>query len=246
MASRYLLACLGCLFSAITHAQVFDVPHSEVPTRTFLVPAPEPKAIVLLFPGGGGRMKLQDDGSTNNHHTFVRALDQWSQYHIDAVLVDTPYDLGDLQRGDLRDRSDHLERVAEVAAYYKDKYRLPIWIFGHSMGTSTATNFANSLDKNSHLISGIIIAGTVRTASVSDDVSLPILALHHVQDSCGGTPPDASARIIKGRPPKFIAQLEMIEGGTSQGDECQSFAYHGFNQTEPELIRRAAKFILGN
>ncbi|MBT8554727.1 alpha/beta hydrolase [Polynucleobacter paneuropaeus] len=191
-------------------------------------------------------MKLQDDGSTNNHHTFVRALDQWSQYHIDAVLVDTPYDLGDLQRGDLRDRSDHLDRVHEVAAYYKDKYHLPIWIFGHSMGTSTATNFVNGLDKNSHLISGIIIAGTVRTASVSDDVSLPILALHHVQDSCGGTPPDASARIIKGRPPKFIAQLEMIEGGTSQGDECQSFAYHGFNQTEPELIRRAAKFILGN
>jgi len=246
LGSRYLLAFFGCLFSVLTQAQVFDVPHSETSTRTFLVSAQNPKALVLLFPGGGGMMRMQNDGSTKNRHTFVRSLDQWSQYHIDAVLVDTPYDLGDLQRGDLRDRSDHLERVHEVASYYKDKYHLPIWIFGHSMGTSTATNFANSLDKKSHLISGIIIAGTVRTASVDDSVSMPILALHHVQDSCVGTPPDASARIIKGRPPKFISQLEMIEGGASQGDECQSFAYHGFNQTETELIKRAAKFILGN
>ena len=114
------------------------------------------------------------------------------------------------------------------------------------MGTSTATNFANSLDKNSHLISGIIIAGTVRTATVDDSVSMPILALHHVQDSCLGTPPDASARIINKRPSQFVSKLEMIDGGISEGDACQSFAYHGFNQTESELIKRAAKFILGN
>jgi len=210
------------------------------------VSAQNPKALVLLFPGGGGMMRMQNDGSTKNRHTFVRSLDQWSQYHIDAVLVDTPYDLGDLQRGDLRDRSDHLERVHEVASYYKDKYHLPIWIFGHSMGTSTATNFANSLDKKSHLISGIIIAGTVRTASVDDSVSMPILALHHVQDSCLGSPPDASARIVNKRPFEFVSELEMIDGGISEGDVCQSFAYHGFNQTETELIKRAAKFILGN
>ena len=96
------------------------------------------------------------------------------------------------------------------------------------------------------MISGIIIAGTVRTASVDDSVSMPILALHHVQDSCLGTPTDASARIVNKRPPQFVSKLEMIDGGTSQGDECQSFAYHGFNQTEPELIKRAAKFILSN
>jgi len=242
----FLILILACIGSPL-FAQVIDVPHQQdVATRTLFVAAPNPKALVLLFPGGGGMMRMQDDGSTKNRHTFIRSVDQWSQYHIDAVLVDTPYDLGDYRRGDLRSRSDHLERVAEVATYYKDKYHLPIWIFGHSMGTSTATNFANSLDKNSHLISGIIIAGTVRTATVDDSVSMPILALHHVQDSCVGTPPDASARIIKGRPPKFISQLEMIEGGASQGDECQSFAYHGFNQTETELIKRAAKFILGN
>jgi len=246
LGSRYLLAFFGCLFSVLTQAQVFDVPHSETSTRTFLVSAQNPKALVLLFPGGGGMMRMQDDGSTKNRHTFVRSLDQWSQYHIDAVLVDTPYDLGDLQRGDLRDRSDHLERVHEVASYYKDKYHLPIWIFGHSMGTSTATNFANSLDKKSHLISGIIIAGTVRTASVDDSVSMPILALHHVQDSCLGSPPDASARIVNKRPFEFVSELEMIDGGISEGDVCQSFAYHGFNQTETELIKRAAKFILGN
>ena len=112
------------------------------------------------------------------------------------------------------------------------------------MGTSTATYFVNQLNESSKLLSGVIIAGTVRTATLSDEVSLPIEAIHHTQDECLGTPISASQRIISGRPKAYISQLEMIEGGISEGNVCDSFAYHGFNQTEPELIQRAAQFIL--
>ena len=231
--------------AAAAQSQVFDVSHqADSPTRTLLISAPNPKALVLLFPGGGGMLRLRDDGSTRNPHTFVRSVNLWSQYQIDAVLVDTPYDLGDLKRGDLRGREDHLERVGEVVRYYKNKTKLPIWIFGHSMGTSTATYFVNQLNESSKLLAGVIIAGTVRTATLSDDVNLPIEAIHHAQDACLGTPISASQRIISGRPQDRISRLEMIEGGISEGNICDSFAYHGFNQTEPELIKRAAQFIL--
>jgi len=187
---------------------------------------------------------MKDDGTTNNHHTFIRSVNLWAQYQIDAVLVDTPYDLGDVKRGDLRGRQDHLDRVAEVIQFYKQKTRLPIWIFGHSMGTSTATNFVNKTNDQPKQLAGIIIAGTVITASIDDKVALPIEAIHHVNDQCPSSPPSDSKDIIAGRPKQFISQLEMIDGGITEGNICDSFAYHGFNQTEPELIKRAAQFIL--
>ncbi len=189
-------------------------------------------------------MRMKDDGTTSNRHTFVRSVNLWAQYQIDAVLVDTPYDLGNAKKGNRRDTSDHLSRVGEVVSYYKRKLGLPIWIFGHSMGTSTATYFANQLNDQSKQLSGIIIAGTVITASLDDKVLVPLEAIHHVQDQCASTPISASAGIINGRPKNLVSRLEMIDGGISEGNICDSFAYHGFNQTEPEFIRRAAQFIL--
>lgn len=191
-------------------------------------------------------MRLQDDGSTQNRHTFVRSANLWPQYQIDAVLVDTPYDLGDLRRGNLRERKDHMSRVNKVVQYYKNSTNLPIWIFGHSMGSSTATYYSNEMARSKGKLAGVIIAGTIRTASLNDDVSLPVLGIYHQDDGCAGTPVSATRRIIEGRPKEYVSRLEMIEGGISEGNACDSFAYHGFNQAEPELIKRAAQFILSN
>lgn len=245
MMGKYLLALALCLFNLSVLAQVFDVPHAdETATRTLLVAAPKPRAVVLLFPGGGGLLRLNEDGLTRNKHTFVRSLDLWSQYQIDAVLVDTPYDLGDLKRGDLRGDQDHLNRVADTVSYYKNKTGLPIWIFGHSMGTSTATHFVNQMNDQSRQLAGIIIAGTVRSATLYDSVTHAVEAIHHIRDECQGSPPSTSRDILLGRPKEYVSQLEFIDGGITEGNICDSFAYHGFNQTEPELIKRAAQFIL--
>jgi len=245
LVARFLLALCLCQVAQIAHGQVIDVAHQdETPTRTLLVSVAKPRAVVLLFPGGGGMPVIFDNGTVKSRHTFVRSLDLWAQYGMDAVLVDSPYDLGDLRRGNLRGRKDHLSRVDEVINFYKAKLNLPIWIFGHSMGSSTATYYANELDPTGKQVAGIIIAGTINSASLSNDVTIPVLGIHHQHDDCAGTPVVASSRIIDGRPKKYISKLEIIEGGISEGGVCESFAYHGFNQTEPEFIKRAAQFIL--
>ena len=247
MASKLLLALTYWVLSTHAFAQVFDVPHQEeAPTRTLLIETSKPRALVLLFPGGGGMAGILDNGSVRSKHTFIRSMDLWAQYGIDAVLVDTPYDLGDLRRGNLRGRKDHLTRVDEVVNFYKAKLKLPIWIFGHSMGSSTATYYANEIDQTQRNLAGIIIAGTIRSVSLDDEVTLPVLAIHHQNDACAGTPVAASAKIIDSRSPKWASKLELIEGGISEGEVCQSFAYHGFNQTEAEFVKRAANFILSH
>ena len=246
MSKLFFVLTLWAL-SSIAHSQVFDVPHSEeAPTRTLLIEAVKPRALVLLFPGGGGMAGIFNNGSIRSKHTFIRSMSLWAQYGIDAVLVDTPYDLGDLRRGNLRGRKDHLTRVDEVVTFYKNKFNLPIWIFGHSMGSSTATYYANEIDQTKKNLAGIIIAGTIRTALLDDEVTLPVLAIHHQYDACAGTPVSASSKIIDARSPKLVSRLELIEGGVTEGEVCQSFAFHGFNQTEAEFIKRAANFILGH
>lgn len=246
MKLTYALFFLGMAISAITSAQVFDIPHKEdAPTRTLFIPAQNAKAVVLLFPGGGGVLRLKDDGSTSNFHTFVRSKDLWAQYGIDAVLVDTPYDLGN-GRSHSRSIRDHQQRILNVVRYYKQKLNLPIWIFGHSMGTVSVTEFVNAKQDQARLVSGVIVAGTFRSASIDLEVDMPVQAIHHVDDGCANTPFSTSESIIKSRPNKSASQFVVLEGGSSEGDICGSKAFHGFNEKEPELVKAAAQFILNN
>jgi len=237
---------LVLLIAPAAYAQVFDVPYKDdAPTRTLLTPVKNAKAVVLLFPGGGGVLKLQDDGSTTNFHTFVRSKDLWAQYGIDAVLVDTPYDLGAGMRNS-RSIRDHQQRILNVVTYYKEKLNLPVWIFGHSMGTVSVAEFVNGGKEKESLIGGVIVAGTYRSATVDSDVKIPVLAIHHVDDGCASTPFVTSERIIESRPKQSISQFIQIDGGISEGDACGSRAYHGFNQKESEFVKAAAQFILKN
>ncbi|QWD73971.1 hypothetical protein FD961_07815 [Polynucleobacter sp. TSB-Sco08W16] len=242
----YIVIAIGALMSSSAYSQVFDVPHKDdAPTRTLLTPVKNAKAVVLLFPGGGGVLNLQDDGSTTNGHTFVRSKDLWAQYGIDSVLVDTPYDLGAGMRNS-RSIRDHQQRILNVISYYKEKFNLPVWIFGHSMGTVSVTEFVNGGKEKERLIAGVIVAGTFRSATVDSDVTVPVLAIHHVDDGCGSTPFVSSERIIEGRSKQLRSQFIQIEGGISEGDVCGSRAYHGFNQKESEFVKSAAQFILKN
>jgi hypothetical protein len=242
----HLVIAISALISTVAYSQVFDVPYKDdAPTRTLLTPVKNAKAVVLLFPGGGGVLNLQDDGSTVNGHTFVRSRDLWAQYGIDSVLVDTPYDLGAGMRNS-RSIRDHQQRILNVVSYYKDKLNLPVWIFGHSMGTVSVTEFVNGGKEKERLVAGVIVAGTYRTVTIDSDVALPVMAIHHLDDGCASTPFSTSERIIEGRPKQSIAQFIQIDGGVSEGDVCGSRAYHGFNKKEPELIKAAAQFILRN
>lgn len=246
MKLAWLILLTGIAFSNLVSAQVFDVPYrDDAPTRTLLVSAPKAKAVVLLFPGGGGMLRLKEDGSSTNFHTFVRSKNLWAQYGIDSVLVDTPYDLGN-GRAHSRFIRDHQQRILNVVRFYKEKLNLPIWIFGHSMGTVSVTQFVNGGKDQAALISGVIVAGTFRSASIDSNVSMPVQAIHHLDDSCSSTPFSTSESIIKSRPSNLTSQFVVIEGGISEGDVCGSKAYHGFNEKEPEFVKTAAQFILKN
>jgi dienelactone hydrolase len=238
---------LATLFVPLfVHGQIIDVPQAgEVPTKTFLIDAAKPKAVVLLFIGGDGLLELKPDGSTTKENPLNRSAGLWKSHGINSVLVDSPYDLGDARRGNVRGKAEHLSRVENVVKYYKAKFGVPVWIFGHSMGTVTAVQFANQSERSA-AITGIIIAGTHIGENLSPSFSKPVMAIHHQKEACPATPISASESIIKGRSKETKSELVMIDGGENVGRACMGLAYHGFNKVEDQMVSAAAKFILGN
>jgi dienelactone hydrolase len=242
-----LITFLATLFVPLfVHGQIIDVPQAgEVSTKTFLIEAAKPKAVVLLFIGGDGLLELKPDGSTTKENPLNRSAGLWKSHGINSVLVDSPYDLGDARRGNVRGKVEHLSRVENVVKYYKAKFGVPVWIFGHSMGTVTAVQFANQSERSA-AITGIIIAGTHIGENLSPSFSKPVMAIHHQKEACPATPISASESIIKGRSKETKSELVMIDGGENVGRACMGLAYHGFNKVEDQMVSAAAKFILGN
>jgi hypothetical protein len=241
----FIIFCLVISFTI--KAQYFEVPSSDKdPTKTFLIEALEAKATVIFFQGGDGVLNIKTDGSNNRIDTpMIRSATFWKNYNINYVMVDSPYDLGDYRRGNRRGSSDHLDRVVSVINFYKNRLNVPLWIYGHSMGTSTVIRVANR-SGNSIGIAGIVIAGTLEGEVVSNEFNKPVLAIHHVKDSCRATPLSASEKIIRERNISTMSQLIQIDGGESIGDPCRGYAYHGFNKVEDKVVESAAKFILRN
>jgi alpha-beta hydrolase superfamily lysophospholipase len=226
---------------------VIDIPSKgEASTRTLYFEAPNPKATVLLFIGGDGQLKLTDDGQTGSRHTFVRSIERWASHGINAVLVDSPSDLGNAKKGHKRNSEDHLNRVSEVISFYQQNQGKPVWIFGHSMGTSTVAALMNSGRPEVSQLSGYIVAGTLAGESIPSSVKLPALGIHHQRDGCPKTPVGASKAIIDLRSDDTVKGLVLLTGGQERGNPCFAQSYHGFLGVEDEFIDSAAKFIIQN
>ena len=223
--------------------QVVDVSSSQGnETRTLVATVKEPRATVLLFIGGDGLLRLTPSGQTAHGHTFVRSFSMWERHGMQAVLVDSPTDLGNAMRGHQRGSKEHLDRVAQVVSHFQSKR--PLWIFGHSMGTSTVAAFLGSNRPEIDLLQGYIVAGTHRGESVPAQIKLPALAIHHRLEGCPSTPIEASEAIIRSRSADTPKAMVLLDGGTEPGHRCQSRSYHGFHGIEETLINTAAEFIL--
>ena len=74
-------------------------------------------------------------------------------------------------------------------------------------------------------------------------ITIPALVVHHKQDGCGlgvrrSAAPDGAAHdgTRHGTP--------AVDGGTTQGDPCQAFAYRGFNGRERGVVSQIAAWIV--
>lgn len=247
------LAALAC--GELRTLQVRD----GVTLRYALVAPPGAKAALVLLPGGGGHLDLDDQGCPRKlmGNTLVRSQALFHAEGLATALVDAPSDhAGEDGLGGFRAQPAHAADLGKVVADLRTRVKGPVWLVGTSRGAISATNAASRLaDIEGVVLTSPVTVGTARgrkawTAQTALDnpiesIRAPLLVVSHAQDGCFRSPP-SGAQGIADRYKGARVQAVIVTGGSSgPGDACGGRSLHGFNGVEAEVAGGIARFVRG-
>jgi hypothetical protein len=187
-----------------------------------------PAYVVILFPGGSGRVdpRMQDGklvyGFKGNF--LLRARPHLVDEDFATVTTNST------------DSEESVQAILnDIAARFP---KAKVYLMGTSNGTRATMKLAGYLaDK---------IAGEIHTSSRNEIYFFDgkkyknrHLVVHHKNDGCHATLFSAAERSHEKYGTDFIA----MEGGKSVGDPCEAFAYHGYNGIEAETMQAIKKWI---
>jgi len=242
---------------ALSAARVVDVPTRPGVTERVLFLAPAaPKAAAVLFAGGNGYVGINADGTLVNGGNFlVRTRATFAARDIAVAVVDPPSDrLRPPYLGGFRQSAEHVADVREVIAWLRAQTHVPVWLIGTSRGTQSAAYVATQLPTPAAGgADGVVLTSTILAGSNANDrpvpemqlgrIAVPVLVVHHRRDGCALCPFADVPRVTAALRASPRTETIAFDGGTTTGDPCQAFAYHGFNGIEPQAVAAIADWI---
>ena len=187
-----------------------------------------PDFVLIVMPGSSGLVKAQlSNGQPwfqGKSNFLVRSRVLLSGDDIAVVTTDADMSVDRMRAivGDLRSRFPGA----------------PVYIAGTSRSTNVTVYLADKMDGE--------VAGFIHTSSMAAISGLDTrgrrsrhLIVTHRNDGCSVTPPSSSISSHE----QFGTELIVIEGGISEGNPCQAFAYHGFNGVEAEVADKIRAWI---
>ncbi len=245
-----MAALFGVAFLCHAEGVLFKVPTREgITTTLFWEAAPDAKATVFLFPGGGGGFGKFEDGKATGGNFLVRSAPYFVANGFNVAIFGRPNDMDELGWTE-RTEPKHMTDVAKVLEFVKQKSGLPVWIVGTSRGTVSAT--AMAINVHDPAIAGLVLTSSVVRYATPGAVprqdlkaiTLPVLVYHHAKDACKHCQASEAPYIIKGLSNAPIKKLMVVDGGANPtGDECAGQHWHGFPNFEREAISQIAEWI---
>lgn len=248
-----LTALIALSAAAAPTAVVKDIPYPGGTERALLIAADQPKATVILFPGGDGVIKLASDGSIGDPTNFlVRSRRHWGEQGYSVLIPDAP--AGGLMGQ--RQGAAYAGAVAALVSYAKETSPAPIWLVGTSQGTNGVANAASRMTHGE--IAGIILTSAVTKPGKPADekevvfdanlatVNVPVLVVADADDACKLTPPDDQEKLAAAFTSSPRAKAIVMSGGTpAVSGPCDSKSGHGFYGVEVDAIKQMMAFITG-
>jgi hypothetical protein len=190
--------------------------------------SPSPRYVIILFPGGTGRMNPHmEDGQ------LVYSFKNSFLFRARKFIVDDEFATVATNATSSKERIQSL--LDDIAGRFP---KAKIYLMGTSMGTYDTMALAEYLSDR--------IAGEIHTSSMNRIYSFDAkkyknrhLVVHHKNDQCRGTPFDSAEKSHKRFGNDFIA----MEGGASSGDPCGPLAHHGYNGIEEQTVSAIKKWI---
>lgn len=204
-------------------------------------------ALVLLFEGAQGLLLPGSKGFA--HKAFPIFLRQG----MAAALIDAPTNRNGFRGGldpRFRESRAHMSDIDAVVRALKLRYALPVWILGTSNGTRSAAAYAMHRSKE---IAGVVLASSstnppygkpIHESSRIKVVSVPLLAVAHLDDQCVGTPPAGAAKIARAATGSPAAVAMLFTGGLNTGPSpCGVETPHAFYGIEEDVVSAIVAFI---
>jgi hypothetical protein len=214
-----------------------------------------PKGVFLFFPGGEGYLVNTEDGQPKR--LFIR---EFREQGFTTAIIDVPSDqpYGMLGGDRFRSSNEHLEDVTKVIDFVYQKWPKPIFLIGHSAGTTSVAYLATVL--KDHRIGGIVLTGALgelgpRAVSLATlplhTITYPVLFVHHKEDTCASfeAAHRQQQRLINSPRSNFI---EVLGGDQSRAIGCKprdpsggkSYA-HGFSGKRREVVSAITDWVTG-
>lgn len=188
-----------------------------------------PHYAVILMPGGNGRLPLQpQDGpltSKLNDNFLIRSRTLFADPQIVAASTAA---------------TSMPSRIMAIAGDLQRRFgRLAVYVVGTSRSTERTLELTRSLDGQ---VAGFVHTSSVNAIGTLDPRKLKSrqLLVAHRRDGCRVTRPsfaEASHR-------DYGTELILVDGGRSVGDDCEAWAYHGYNGIEKETVDKIKAWIL--
>lgn len=223
--------------------------------QSFLLETPknEPTAVLILFPGGNGKLKLhKSEEKWNTTNFLIRSREYFLANNFITASIDVPSDRRskDGLYYNFRNSTEHLADIKKVINYLKNKYNKPIWLIGTSTGTQSVAFIAS---QDSDLINGIVLSSSISKKNRKgkalqelfiDDIEIPTLIISHKNDGCKITPPKGSQEIFKMLNDDIKKKYKVFKGGEDKGlNPCKAMSYHGYLGIEKEVVDYISNWI---
>jgi len=229
-----------------------NLPTREGVTVPTWVISPRPaQASVVLFAGGGGKLKISEDGIRKRGNFLIRSRDLFAEQGFVVLIPDVPSDQGDLRS--FRIGEDHAYDVKAMIAWLRQHNPgKPVWLIGTSRGVLSVASVAAKISSEQGPDGIILSASVTRPSNAGADslqdvelekIMVPTLLVHHEQDECYVTPFEDIPELFNDFKQVKSKQIKSYRGGENLGHECRSKSYHGFKGIEGAVVNDVSDWI---
>lgn len=217
--------------------------------RVLLLRPSHPKAILIMLPGGTGRIGLTPDGDIRHGANFlVRTRQAWLRRDFAVLIPDSPRDRN--LRGH-RHGPAFAAIMARLVSVARREAAVPVFFVGTSQGTIAAINGAAHV--HSSAIGGIVLTesvsmpGHLSTVTVFDSdpaaVRVPVLIVANRRDHCPVAPPAMAPSIARAFSASPSVTLRFVDGGVLRSSRCGSLSPHGYDGMESRVEALIASWL---
>lgn len=198
--------------------------------RAVLIRPEQPKASVILMPGGDGKVDIGYDGAVGNMHDnlLVRTRFEYAERGLAVLVIDAKVDL-------------------KLAVDTMRRIKSPVTVIASDRGTLRAAQaIADGAQPDALvLISGILTEQSGEKENVAGILGTPTrlpatLVIEHRQDECEFSQPAGIVPFIKWSEGR--ASAAWLDGGHNGGALCGVLSHHGLAGLDARVVDASASF----